>query len=67
MEEIRSKYQKKNYREAWMTEIDCPCCKGTFIVDLGYSPIKHGDPKYDTRDFAQVFCPYCLKEIWYTL
>lgn len=62
MEEIRSKYQQKNYRLAAMTEIDCSYCRGTFFVDLGDAPIHYDRP--DTC-FVEIHCPYCMKEIWY--
>lgn len=65
MKEIRSMYQQKNYYFSGMTEIDCPYCRGTFLVDLGYAPIHH--KQADTRDFAEIHCPYCMKEIWYCI
>ena len=67
MEEIRSKYQAKNYHIVSMTTIECPYCRGTYMVDLGYAPLHHGNPATETRDFAEVHCPYCMKEIWYAI
>lgn len=67
MREIRSKYQNKNYYYTTMTEIDCPYCKGTFLVDLGYAPIRYYPSDYETKACAEVHCPYCTERILFNI
>ena len=50
-----------------MTEIDCPYCKGTFLVDLGYAPIYYYPSDYETKACAEVHCPYCTERILFNI